>query len=405
MILTTSLTNQLAPGLIRNEIDERIAKIRPSSTPLDQISRMVGARKAASMRVDYYSVNTKEGRSQTSRPMRSLTISAGTPFTLPVKDGAIFSETETVLIPKVTIPQGNNKDQALVGYIASVDGNDLSVVPVNLDESLTELTISSLNEGAEVIRMGRAARELDVQTAQYVALPKKDYNYCQIFKSQVEESLYQRLADKEVGWNFTDQEEVAVMDMRLGMEKSFLFGSRARIKVGATDDEILFTGGIWNQTTRSFKLRPLDQFSASELIELSRAAFSGRSGSTRKVLLGGSGLIESISKAYADSPTLYSEKKNVWGIDFYLVTTKFGSLYVHHSEVFDLCGKENCGMVIDPDYITKYVHVPFTADRISFRKQGVRNTEGVVLTEASCIVLRHPDSHLRIEAPEAEKEA
>ena len=73
----------------------------------------------------------------------------------------------------------------------------------------------------------------------------------------------------------------------------------------------------------------------------------------------------------------------VWGIDFHRIVSKFGTLYVHHSEVFDLCGKENCGMVIDPEYITKYTHVPFSADRISFRKQGVRNTEGVVLTEAS----------------------
>ncbi len=397
-ILTTTLTNQLAPGLLRSEVDERIAKIRPSSTPLDQISRMVGARKSDSMRVDYYSVNTKEGRSEVIRAIRGLIISAGTAFTLPVKDGAIFSETETVLIPALAIPDGNNKGQAPVGYISSVDGNDLSVLPVNLDESCTELTVENLAVGADVIRMGRAARELDVQTAQYVALPKKAYNYCQIFKSQIEESIYQRLSDKEVGWNFTDQEEVAIMDMRLGMEKSFLFGSRARIKVGTTDDEVLFTGGIWNQTRQSYSYNTAEAFSHDDLIELSRKAFSGRSGSTRKVLLAGSGLIEVISKAYAGTPAIFSEKKNVWGIDFYLVTTKFGTLYIHHSEVFDLCGKENCGMVIDPDYITKYVHVPFSADRISFRKQGVRNTEGVVLTEASCIVLRHPDSHLRIEA-------
>lgn len=57
-----------------------------------------------------------------------------------------------------------------------------------------------------------------------------------------------------------------------------------------------------------------------------------------------------------------------------------------------------CGMVIDPEYITKYSHIPFTADRISFHKQGVRNTEAVVLTEASCLVLRYPGAHMRIMA-------
>lgn len=36
-ILTTALTNETSPELLRNEIDSRIVKIRPSSTPLDQI--------------------------------------------------------------------------------------------------------------------------------------------------------------------------------------------------------------------------------------------------------------------------------------------------------------------------------------------------------------------------------
>ncbi|MDE6359484.1 MAG: hypothetical protein K2L29_07825, partial [Duncaniella sp.] len=54
------------------------------------------------------------------------------------------------------------------------------------------------------------------------------------------------------------------------------------------------------------------------------------------------------------------------------------------------------GRVIDPEYITKYYHVPFQAERISFRRQGVRNTEAVVLTESSCLVLRYPESHMRI---------
>lgn len=37
--LTTDLADQASPGLLRNEIDDRIVKIRPMSTPLDQISR------------------------------------------------------------------------------------------------------------------------------------------------------------------------------------------------------------------------------------------------------------------------------------------------------------------------------------------------------------------------------
>lgn len=393
---TTTLTNQLSPSLLRSEIDERIALIRPSSTPLDQISRMIGARKANSMRVEYYSVDTKEGHDTVAKTVRDLILSHGQPFTVQVSNAAIFSETETVLLPSVTIPTGTYKGQALVGYISSIDGNELSLIPVNIETGLTDISAGTIAEGASVIRMGRAARELDVQTAQFIALPRKDYNFCQIFKSQIEESLYQRLADKEVGWNITDQEEVAIMDMRMGMEKSFLFGARSRVCLGDTADEVLFTGGIWNQTDRTHFYDAAGQMQ-TEMLDIARAAFIGSSGSTRKILLAGSSLLRNLASEPNLSIISKEGKKTAWGIDFNVVHTRFGTLYVHLSEVFDLCGKPDSGIVIDPEYITKYVHVPFTADNISFRKQGVRNTEGIVLTEASCLVLRHPDTHLRLE--------
>lgn len=393
---TTTLTNQLSPSLLRSEIDERIALIRPSSTPLDQISRMIGARKANSMRVEYYSVDTKEGHDTVAKSVRDLILSHGQPFTVQVSNAAIFSETETVLLPSVTIPSGTYKGQALVGYISSIDGNELSLIPVNIETGLTDISAGTIAEGASVIRMGRAARELDVQTAQFIALPRKDYNFCQIFKSQIEESLYQRLADKEVGWNITDQEEVAIMDMRMGMEKSFLFGARSRVCLGDTADEVLFTGGIWNQTDRTHYYDAAGQMQ-TEMLDIARAAFIGSSGSTRKILLAGSSLLRNLASEPNLSIISKEGKKTAWGIDFNVVHTRFGTLYVHLSEVFDLCGKPDSGIVIDPEYITKYVHVPFTADNISFRKQGVRNTEGIVLTEASCLVLRHPDTHLRLE--------
>lgn len=393
-MLTTQLTNELAPTLLRSEIDERIAKVRPSSTPLDQISRMVGARKAKSMKVEYYSVDIKDGASKTSRSLRGVTLAAGQSFELPVENAAIFTETETVLLPSVIIPKGSYKGQHLVAYVSAINADSISLIPVNIPEGEAGIEIGTIEQGTNVTRMGRAARELDVQTSQYVALPRKNYNFCQIFKSQVEEGFYQRLSDKEVGWTFSDQEEVAIMDMRMGIEKSFLFGARARISLPDSQDEILFTGGIWNQTDRTFTYENMTE---QGLTALSRAAFTGRSGSSRKVLIGGSGLIEAICMTPHVKSISADDREVVWGIDFHRIVSKFGTLYVHHSEVFDLCGIENCGMVIDPEYITKYTHVPFSADRISFRKQGVRNTEGVVLTEASCLVLRHPDSHLRIE--------
>ncbi len=92
-----------------------------------------------------------------------------------------------------------------------------------------------------------------------------------------------------------------------------------------------------------------------------------------------------------------------WGIDFKEIHTNFGRLYVVLSEVFDMCGHADDGMVIDPEYLQKYVHIPFKAMPIDLCRSGQRNTEAVVLTEASCLVLRYPKAHMRIIAvPDSE---
>lgn len=57
--LTTEITRGHSKDLLMNEIDKRITKVRPMSTPIDQLSRYAGARKSGSMVVDYYSVDVK----------------------------------------------------------------------------------------------------------------------------------------------------------------------------------------------------------------------------------------------------------------------------------------------------------------------------------------------------------
>lgn len=385
--LTTGITSEISPGLLRNAVDERIVKIRPASTPLDQISRMSGARQCSSMRVDYYSVDCKPGSVHTTGVPSEGAITKGDILTVTVDRAGVVSPSETVIFPSVPADASGSP---AVCYVKEVDGKKVTLI-------LTEdADFMELPSGSEMVRMGRAAGELDVQTPQFSALPRKEYNYCQIFKAQIEESLYQRLADKEIGWSFTDQEEVAIVDMRLGMEKTFLFGHRNRLMVDPEEGkEIYLTSGIWRQAGKEWSYD--GTLTSGQLAGLMKEAFTGGgTGSNRKVLIGGSGLIEALSKLEHTKVVGAVEKETVWGVDFDRIVSKFGTLYVIHSEVFDLCGKPECGMVIDPEYITKYSHVPFQAERISFHKQGVRNTEAVVLTESSCLVLRYPEAHIRI---------
>ncbi len=394
--LTTDQTAAASPELLRNAIDSRITRIRPMSTPIDQISRCGGARHCSAMTVEYYSVDTKPTSTTTlvNTDLTELTDRGNEmkTFDLRVREFKIFEPSETILFPGVQLSP--KTPTPLVGYIYDItsDGT-LQVAPVGGEDALAEL--ETLPAGTKVERMGRAATELDVQTPQYQALPRKAANNCQIFKMQVEQSTLQRLSDKEVPWGLTDQEEAAVIDMRLGMEKNFLFGTRAKFLDPRKNEYVYLTGGIWNQTDNTELYDPAN-FSESTLIDIASHAFTGNNGSKSKILIAGTGLIERLSKLHLDKARPAANTLVKWGVTFNEISTNFGKLYVVHSEIFDACEHRDDGMVIDPDYITKYSHIPFQIEKLDLRRSGQRNTDAVVLTEASCLVLRYPNAHLKI---------
>ena len=403
--LTTQNISEASPELLRNSIDERIVKIRPMSTPIDQLSRCGNSRHAGSMTVEYYSVDTKQTSAQLTEAAAGGTGRQRSDnmwcHTIKTSADNIFDVSETLLVPSVNGYDASGKVAGpLVLYILSKpESGGIEVAPVNgkpgstLGEETFEMP--AIPKGAEIVRMGRAASELDVQSPQFSALPRKASNNCQIFKMQVEQSTLARIADKEVGWNFSDQEEAAIIDMRLGMEKNFIFGSRAKLFDPEKNEHIYFTGGIWGQTNKEY-LMTRSEVDEKKLVDLCREAFTGNNGSKRKLLLAGSKLMQALSQLEYSKVVSAGETKVKWGIEFKEISSNFGTLYILHSEVFDQCGHENDGFIIDPDYMTKYVHVPFQAENLDLRKSRQRNTDAVVLTEASCLVLRYPNAHMKV---------
>lgn len=404
MITTTKTLNENAPGLLRNSIDERIVKIRPMSTPIDQLSRCGRCRRASSMMVEYYSVDTKRISTTLKTKFESAAGSALSDnmsvSTIYTNDDNIFEVSETILVPSVKgYRDGKQTDEPLVLYVVGKPSKSgIEVAPLNglvKTGANAGIYIPTLEKDTELVRMGRASTELAVQTALFSAMPKKASNFCQIFKMQVEQSTLAKIADKEVNWNFNDQEEAAIIDMRLGMEKNFLFGQAAKLFDAEKNEDIYFTGGIWNQTDNSMEV-PADNMTESDLIDICSRAFTGNNGSKRKILVAGTRFLEALSKIQYHRVVKADETRTKWGMEFKEIVTNFGTLYVLHSEVFDQCGHSSDAFVLDPNYMTKYVHLPFRSESLDLRRSGQRNTDAVVLTEASCLVLRYPRAHMRV---------
>ncbi len=400
--LTTTDSREMSPSLLRNEIDQRIVKVRPMATPVDQISRLAGCRPCGSMIVDYYSVASKEISANLSGAITTSVTPDSTDTGIIVEfstdRNAIFQPSETILFPAAKYADANTGETGHVtGYVIAADKDSVQACVFNLGrESAGGKFATSVPAGSPVVRMGRAAAELDVQTPQFEALPTKSSNFCQIFKMQVEQSILQRISNKEVGWSFSDQEEIAIADMRLGMEKNFIFGKKLRMRHPDTNEEIFLTGGIWNQAGDEFSIPAGKTFSEATLVDLCRKAFTKNSGNHRKILLAGSDLMSKIAHLSTHKILQGNQTYVKWGLEFREIITNFGRLYVIHSEIFDDCGHSADGMVIDPEYITKYSHIPFRTDRLDLRGAGIRNTDAIVITECSCLVLRNPKAHLRV---------
>ena len=387
--LTTSAAMEASPALLRTAIDARITKVRPMSTPIDQISRMAGSKHADSMDVAYYSVDTKPDTTTVAEECIleafNMQSDTGKVITLKVNEVSIFEKSDTVLLPG---HYNKSKTHTLVGYISDISANQLTV-------ALFEDSDETIAKGDTIVRMGRAATELDVQTAQFQALPVRKNNFCQIFKMQVEQSTMMRLADKEVGWNFSEQEEAAVFDMRLGMEKNFLVGCKARIFDKTKNEYVYFTDGIWRQAGDDISFDLSDDTGVS-FIELAQKVFTGNNGSRKRLLIGGSEFVAALSRMHAKNKLELGATRTKWGLETREIITNFGSLYVIFSEVFDQCNHSGDAMVLDQSFITKYTHIPFHPEKLDLRASGTRNTDAVVLTEASCLVLRNPSAHFRI---------
>ena len=402
--VTTDVVHQSGSDYLLSEIDKQITRIRPMATPIDQLSRLAGAKHSGSMVVDYYNVDTKPTSTVITKaivePDPGFEADSDAKVLIHTANDAIFDVSDTILVQGVKGYAADGKTLSksdLVLYVLSKrDDGGITVMAVN-GKNIGEIEncVPSIGADTVLIRMGRAATELDVQTPQFEALPQRASQNCQIFKAQVEQSVLHKLANKEIDWTLNDQGEAAIYDMRLGMEKSFLFGTKRKVYDPIKRENVYFTGGIWHQAGKEFGYSA-DSFTEETIVDMMREAFTGNAGSKRKVLIGGSGFIGRLNKLTYSKVVNAGESVVKWGIDFSELRSKFGTLYVLLSEIFDECGMENDAMIIDPEYLQKYSHLPFGTEALDLKASGQRNTDAIVLTEASCLVLRYPKAHMRV---------
>ena len=386
--------------LDQDYVSKLVTQMRPAATPLDTIMRQIRqATPIKSWKTEFYAV---DARPLYDEVHTAHTHSAGSGVTtkeLRVKNVGMWAADDTVMFKGIT--GGDGKD--LVCFVISKDtsGNTVKIQPLNgVDDTFDGSAIKaipSIAANTRMVRLGSCKHELDAQTSPYAILPEKSYNYVQRFMAQVEESIYQRLHQKEVDWTFTDYEAQNVFDMKATMEQSFLFGIRSEFTDLVNSKKRYSTGGIANFITKAVEYglggtdRVIDD---AWFVDASKTIFQGNSGSEVRYLFGGSGLMANLMKVGTVLKQIQGKQTMVkYGLTFKEIETNFGLLRFFHHPLLDQAGWEDNGLVLDLSFIEKHTFIPLKTKELDLISSGQRNANAVVIEETCGVIVRYPDTH------------
>lgn len=410
-IMTETEGRTFDPDMYQRDIDERITRIRPMATPIDQISRYATAQKASSFEVKYYSVGTRPVRTTLTE---NVATANGVSVAIQVADPDMFTLDDTIRvvgIKAITDHKGtaySNDDPRRPDLVLCVCGKTSEGQPIvfavnGITVNGQPIGVPSIPAGTVLIRMGKSCGELDVQTGRFNNLPSSELQYCQNFMAQIEQSTLDKIASKEVDWGFSDLEEDSIYDMRLAMENSFLFGDMNVVHHSVKDGmSQWFTKGIWWQAGKDIEVgsysteKNTTVITDNDLVDISKDLFVGTGiGNKRKVLLCGSDFLAALSKIDSDKFRL-KDTVEIWNLKFKSWETDFGEILAMHDELFDLNGMADCAFALDPEFLTKRTHLSWSRNILDLKKAGVRNTDAVVIQEISCLYLRYAKAHARL---------
>lgn len=415
-IASVTTGQEAVDELYMTEVDERITKIRPMNTPVSQISMYARKRKTDSMEVKYYSIGTRPLKTTVS-VAQAAAQSTGNTIKLAVTDQSMFDVDDTIRVVGVkgydqdSSNAANEKDLVVAVAGFADDGNP-NVYAVNGLKNATAGTynfIPAIPKGTTLIRMGKACAELDIQAASYVNIPTPETNYCQNFMMQVEQSTFDKIAKKEVNWNFSDLEEDSIFDMRLGQEGSYLFGVKGKQRHPVKKNNVWFTDGIWWMAGKDLTVGTWDAdkgcavITDDEFVDITKELFTGiDSGDKVKVMIAGSDALAAFSKTISEKFML-KEPQKFWEMEFTGFKSEFGTINAIHGEILDMNGMSDCAFILDPSFLTKAVHISYGRNVLDLKTAGIRNSEAVVLQEVCCLYLRSAKAHARLKlTPEPE---
>ena len=376
---------------LEDDLNPTIVKIRPQDAPIDTITRMIGnTEKSESWEAGGWEIGTREV-SDTLKANVEVgvnTVKVSTPDMWLVGDTFILTKEDGPVLDAESKPIS-----CLI--VAKSPSGELTVQRVGASTNTQMPAVTST--GVSALRLSRAVSELTASVTGFALQPTDRKYYNQIHMCQVEESVIHELHKKKVTMDFSTYKEQTIWDFKRGMEFANLFqvGGLSKNEKG---ELVHLATGIWWQMNEQSTIDFSKAMTDDDWNALGKDIFEGNNGSERRFLLAGPELMLHISRVPAYAKQL--EAKNtemVLGVRVYKIETPFGELLVKPMGTLFDGYFSKCGIVLDVNYLKKYVMEPLTATVLELDKTGQRRVKNAVrLHETYSLFLENLPVHRRI---------
>ena len=368
-----------------DDLNPTIVKVRPQDTPIDTITRMIGnTEKSESWEAGGWEIGTREVTDE------GVTVS-GNEITA---TGDMWLVGDTLLLVKENGPFLDAKGSPVSALVIGKTGNKLTVQRIGATISPDMPAVSG---AVDALRLSRAVSELTASVTGFALQPTDRKYYNQIHMCQVEESVIHALHKQKVNMDFSTYKEQTIWDFKRGMEYANLFqvGGLTKNEVG---ELVHLATGIWWQMNQEIEVDFEEKMSDYDWNEIGKQIFEGNNGSDRRFLLAGPELMLQISNIPSYQKQL--EAKNtevVLGVRVHKIETPFGELLIKPMGTLFTGYFAKCGMVVDVNYLKKYVMEPLTATVLELDKTGQRRVKNAVrMHETYSLFLENLPVHFKI---------
>ena len=387
--VVTQDVNGNSANYLEDDLNPTIVKIRPQDTPIDTITRMIGnTEKSESWEAGGWEIGTRQVTD-------TITKIENNEVTFSVDDMWLVGDTFIVLDANGPVKVGNEQLSCVITEKRSK--GVFAVEKVSKEFGKTSFESVATTGTITAIRLSRAVSELTASVTGFALQPSSRNVYNQTHMCQVEESVIHALHKKKVAMDFSTYKEQTLWDFKRGMEFANLFQIGGLSK-DAKGEIIHLSTGIWWQMNQQTAIDFSQPMTDADWNKLGKDIFEGNNGSDRRFLLAGPELMLHISNVPDYKKQL--EAKNtevVLGVRVYKIETPFGELLVKPMGTLFDGYFSKCGIVLDVNYLKKYVMEPLTATVLELDKTGQRRVKNAVrMHETYSLFLENLPVHRRI---------